>query len=175
MKSPANTFFFPVETEFGCGGLIYREAPFVLLQSLLPVKSIKDLENAVGDAALSARPPRRAVEIGRDLESYFKGARAAPPWDVMSMEGLTKLQRRVLEETAKIPYGQVRSYKEIAVASGRTNACRFVGAVMARNPFPVFIPCHRVVRSDGSLGGFGGGLDLKSRMLSLEGAMKFLA
>jgi len=82
---------------------------------------------------------------------------------------MTPLQRRVLETTAAIPFGQTRSYAQVAASAGIPRAARFVGNTMARNPFPIVVPCHRVVRADGSAGLFGGGTDLKRRMLRLEG------
>ncbi|MBW2644829.1 MAG: methylated-DNA--[protein]-cysteine S-methyltransferase [Deltaproteobacteria bacterium] len=89
------------------------------------------------------------------------------------MSNLTVLQQRVLGETAGIPYGTVRSYGEIAERIGRPKAARFIGATMARNPFPIIIPCHRVIGAKGRLGGYGGGVELKRRLLQLEGAVGF--
>jgi methylated-DNA-[protein]-cysteine S-methyltransferase len=82
---------------------------------------------------------------------------------------MTDQQRRVLKATATIPFGQTRAYSDIARAIGTARAARFVGNTMARNPFPIVIPCHRVVRADKTLGQFGGGPDLKRRMLEIEG------
>ncbi|MBU1182307.1 MAG: MGMT family protein [Proteobacteria bacterium] len=81
---------------------------------------------------------------------------------------LTELERFVLQATSRIPYGETASYKDIAKAVGRPEACRFVGNTLSKNPFPILIPCHRVIKSDGSCGGFGGGRDLKIKMLALE-------
>ena len=77
--------------------------------------------------------------------------------------------RAVLESTARIPYGQVRSYAEVARAAGSPRAVRAAGNALAQNPFPILIPCHRVIKSGGLLGGFGGGGDLKRKLLALEG------
>jgi len=84
------------------------------------------------------------------------------------MAGLTPLQQLVLRATTDIPYGSVRSYKQIAEAIHRPRAYRFVGSTLAKNPFPILIPCHRVIRSDSSLGQFGGGTDLKRELIDLE-------
>ena len=90
----------------------------------------------------------------------------------LDLNGVTDFRRRVLEVCAKIPRGQTASYADLARAAGNARAVRAVGSAMANNPLPLLVPCHRVIRSDGSLGGFSSpdGLRLKQRMLSLEGA-----
>jgi len=80
----------------------------------------------------------------------------------------TGFARHVYAELQKIPYGATASYAEVARALGKPGAARAVGRACATNPLPLFIPCHRVIASDGGLGGFGGGLDLKRRLLALE-------
>ncbi len=80
----------------------------------------------------------------------------------------TPFQQRVWETTRAIPYGRTLSYGEVAWESGCPRGARAVGAAMASNPVPLFVPCHRVIGSDGSLHGFGGGLPLKRRLLDLE-------
>ncbi|MDR2727361.1 MAG: methylated-DNA--[protein]-cysteine S-methyltransferase, partial [Deltaproteobacteria bacterium] len=80
----------------------------------------------------------------------------------------TPFMRRVWEELCGIPYGETRSYKEIAVAIGRPGAMRAVGMANSRNPIALIIPCHRVIGADGSLTGFASGVDLKRRLLELE-------
>jgi O-6-methylguanine DNA methyltransferase len=75
-----------------------------------------------------------------------------------------------MEECAKVPRGEVTTYAELARRAGKPAAFRAVGHTMATNPVPIVVPCHRVLGSDGSLHGFGGGLDMKARLLALEGA-----
>ncbi|MCZ6626311.1 MAG: MGMT family protein [Deltaproteobacteria bacterium] len=82
--------------------------------------------------------------------------------------GLPPFTRAVLRITAQIPYGEVRSYRWVAQRLGKPNATRAVGNALARNPIPIIIPCHRVVRSDGTLGGFALGRDWKKGLLDLE-------
>ena len=79
-----------------------------------------------------------------------------------------KIYECCLEGTATIPYGETRSYKEIAKVVGSPNACRAVGRANNRNPIPIIIPCHRVIGSDGSLVGYGAGLEIKKHLLELE-------
>ncbi len=83
----------------------------------------------------------------------------------------TEFQLAVWEEMRSIPYGATRAYSEIAQAIGRPRAYRAVGAACAANPLPIIVPCHRVIGRDGSLRGYGGGLELKEALLKLEGAI----
>lgn len=104
------------------------------------------------------------------LVEYFAGERAG--FDVaLDMSGGTAFQRRVWRACARIPYGQVRSYGELAGMAGRPRSARAVGGAMGANPLPIVVPCHRVIRSDGSLGGFGSGLPIKKKLLRLEGVL----
>ncbi|MFP3902681.1 MAG: methylated-DNA--[protein]-cysteine S-methyltransferase [Armatimonadota bacterium] len=88
----------------------------------------------------------------------------------VDLSNLSSFGRHVLGACRTIPRGQTASYRDIAVQAGRPNASRAVGQVMAHNPVPIAVPCHRVIGSDGSLTGFGAGLDVKRRLLNLEGA-----
>lgn len=80
----------------------------------------------------------------------------------------TPFQRAVLEEVARIPFGETRTYAEVAAALGRPTATRAVGAANGANPVPLVVPCHRVIASSGQLQGYGGGLELKARLLAME-------
>lgn len=80
----------------------------------------------------------------------------------------TPFQFRVYEAVARIPYGRTRSYAEVAREVGRPRAVRAVGSANGANPLPLLVPCHRVIASDGRLGGYGGGLELKARLLAME-------
>jgi len=100
------------------------------------------------------------------LEEYFSGKRLT--FDLPLRPHGTAFQLSVWDALLAIPYGETRSYKEIAQAVGNPNACRAVGLANNRNPISIFIPCHRVIGSDGSLTGYGGGLEMKKRLLMLE-------
>jgi len=95
------------------------------------------------------------------------------PWDQLQLEHLTSFQQSVLEQLAGIPRGETISYGELAKRIKRPNASRAVGQALKKNPYPVLLPCHRVIRSDGSLGGYGGSLNspVKKRLLKLEDAL----
>jgi methylated-DNA-[protein]-cysteine S-methyltransferase len=86
-----------------------------------------------------------------------------------SIWGCTAFERDVIAALAAVPYGHASSYRDVAVAAGYPNAYRAVGSVMARNPLPVILPCHRVIRNDGRLGAYGDDPRWKARLLALEG------
>ena len=104
----------------------------------------------------------------RELHAYFAGdlRRFEVPLD---MEG-TVFQKRVWGELERIPFGETRSYRQVAEAIGTINAVRAVGAANGANPVPIVVPCHRVIGSSGKLVGYGGGLELKKKLLALEWA-----
>lgn len=102
------------------------------------------------------------------LDEYFRGVRREFDLDLKPTG--TAFQLAVLNALATIPYGETRSYGEIASQIGRPKAVRAVGAANGRNPLPIVIPCHRVIGADGSLTGFGGGIETKRYLLELEGA-----
>jgi methylated-DNA-[protein]-cysteine S-methyltransferase len=110
-----------------------------------------------------------ATEALRQLRAYFAGQlrRFDLPLD---MEG-TDFQLRVWRELERIPYGETRSYLQMAAAIGAPRAVRAVGAANGANPIPIVVPCHRVIGASGKLVGYGGGLPLKKRLLQLEGAL----
>ena len=104
--------------------------------------------------------------IGR-LQTYFDGGKATFS-DELDLSRATPFQRRVWEAARLIPYGETRSYAWVAQQVGKSRAARAVGQALAKNPLPVIIPCHRVIASDGKLGGFSDGVEMKRRLLYLE-------
>ncbi|MDP6375862.1 MAG: methylated-DNA--[protein]-cysteine S-methyltransferase [Pseudomonadales bacterium] len=102
----------------------------------------------------------------KQLTQYFEGQRRS--FDLELAPDTTPFQGRVLEALMGIPYGETRSYRDIAVDLGNPGAMRAVGNANGNNPIPIIIPCHRVIASNGSLTGFGGGLDSKRFLLDLE-------
>jgi methylated-DNA-[protein]-cysteine S-methyltransferase len=110
---------------------------------------------------------RRTAEVRRQLAEYFAGERREFDLE-LAPEG-TPFERSVWEQLRKIPFGETRSYGEIARAIGHPGSARAVGRANGANPIPIVVPCHRVIGADGSLTGFGGGLENKSRLLELEG------
>ena len=107
------------------------------------------------------------VETERQLGEYFAGKREA--FDLPLHFHGTDFQKRVWAQLLMIPFGETRSYGEIARALGQPTACRAVGAANGRNPISIVAPCHRVIGTNGTLTGFAGGLEAKQRLLALEG------
>ncbi len=126
------------------------------------------------------KPPARRAEIPpaaaallragrRQLEAYF--ARELEDFDLPLAPQGTPFQRATWQKLREIPYGATITYGDLARKVGRPKASRAVGAANGRNPLPIVIPCHRVIGSDGSLTGFGGGIKIKRQLLELEGAL----
>jgi methylated-DNA-[protein]-cysteine S-methyltransferase len=122
--------------------------------------------------AVESVPPPDVAEAIDAIVRLFDGE----PDDLMSidldMDGLPEFHRRVYEAARAIPPGETRSYGEVAAALGEPGAAQAVGRALGRNPFPIVVPCHRVLAANGALHGFSapGGLDTKRRMLAIEGA-----
>ena len=108
-------------------------------------------------------------KLKADFCNYFSGKKVAFNYQ-LNTDGLTEFQKKVLNALREIPYGCVKSYSSIAKKIGRPRAARAVGAACGKNPFPIVIPCHRVVRADGTVGGFSAGTGIKKMLLDLEGA-----
>jgi methylated-DNA-[protein]-cysteine S-methyltransferase len=104
----------------------------------------------------------------RIAKLYF-GKKENVDLSLLNLSKLTDFSAKVLKQACKIPRGKVATYSGLAVKLGKPRAARAVGTALANNPFPIIIPCHRVVRTDGSLGGFGGGLEMKRELLDREG------
>jgi methylated-DNA-[protein]-cysteine S-methyltransferase len=117
------------------------------------------------------------AEIQAAFDSYFNGDSTALETIPVDLSGArTDFDRTVLRTLHDtVPAGSTTTYGELASASGRPRAARAVGSVMANNPVPIIVPCHRVLASNGSLGGYGGGLDMKRRLLEIEGVKGFRA
>lgn len=140
------------------------------LESLtIGLKKRRDFEKGLKGPAGKGRPAW-VDRLESDLDDYFSGDR--PAFDVpLALDGVSAFYRGVYAAAQSIPYGEVRSYGWLAEKAGSPGAARAVGGAMAANPVPLIVPCHRVVRSDGHLGGFSaeGGTSLKRRLLALEG------
>ena len=129
-------------------------------------QTLADLARRVSPRVLEA--PQRLDAVRRELDEYFAGERQH--FDVaLDRSLLGPFARKVLGRTARIPYGEVSTYAQVAAAAGSPRASRAAGNALASNPIPIVIPCHRVLRSGGGMGGYTGGLDRKARLLELEG------
>ncbi len=114
---------------------------------------------------------RMETELGRrafdQLQEYLAGQRR--DFDLPLCPKGTEFQRKVWRALGAIPYGQIRTYGEVAAQVGKPKACRAVGMANNRNPIAIVVPCHRVVGANGTLTGYAGGLDIKAKLLELEG------
>ena len=114
------------------------------------------------------RVPRRLDEVRRQLDDYLAGRRTGFDLPVdLALAG--EFGRAVLQATAAVPYGRTASYRDIATRAGRPAAVRAVGNALGANPVCVVVPCHRVLKTGGGLGGYAGGVEVKARLLRLEG------
>lgn len=146
-----------------------------------PVGPLRLAANDEGLRLIEFPQPRHRTPVGPDwfegehplierarmqLDEYFAGRRRR--FDLPLAPHGTAFQRRVWQALAAIPYGETRSYAQLAATIGAPSATRAVGAANGRNPLPIVVPCHRVIGADGTLTGFGGGLPTKQFLLHLE-------
>jgi methylated-DNA-[protein]-cysteine S-methyltransferase len=166
----ANVEYDLIETPLGWMGLL--ASPAGLRRTTLPERTPGECVLSLGDEAAEAtHSPERFHNLKRDIELYFMGRPVSFHGEATDLRDATAFQRAAWAACRSIPRGETRSYKWLASQAGRPNAFRAAGRAMATNRFPVIVPCHRVVASDGGLGGFGRGatqLDLKRRLLDLE-------
>lgn len=160
------------EVDSPLGTLLAARTPVGLVHLGYPNRSreaqLERLAARVSPRIIEA--PAELDEVRRELDEYFAGRRrhfeVALDWQLTG-----GFVRAVLERTAAIPFGQTRTYGEIAAAAGSPRAFRAAGSALGANPIPIVVPCHRVLRSGGALGGYGGGLDVKRELLELEGVL----
>ncbi len=139
-----------------------------LLGTTLPQPSVQEACQLLGDSVSYATwSPRLFDELMKRLKAHLSGHRTTFP-DKLDLSRATHFQRKVWEITRLIPYGETRSYAWVAEQINKPRAMRAVGQALGKNPLPIIVPCHRVVASDGKLGGFGGGVEMKRYLLSLE-------
>ncbi len=131
--------------------------------------SLQELASEVSPRILEA--PKATEDVRRELDEYFERKRRdfTIPVDMSPLHGF---RRKVLEQTARIPYGRVSTYAEVAAAAGSPRGMRAAGNALGSNPVPIVVPCHRVLRSGGGLGGYTGGVDRKVTLLTLEGVLE---
>lgn len=131
-------------------------------------ETLQDLAARISPRVLEA--PARLDEVRRQLDGYFSGRLHAfdLPLDWQLSKGF---RLRALRAIDRIPYGKTRSYTQIATSAGNERAVRAAGTACGSNPIPIVVPCHRVLRSGGGLGGYGGGLPMKKALLELEGVL----
>ena len=160
-----------VDTPLGRG--LVAATPKGLVRVALPNEQIEEVlaRLAEGVSPRVLEFPARLDEVRRELDEYFEGRRdrfeLALDWR-LSHPGF---YRRVLRATARVPFGEVITYREAAQRAGNPRASRAAGSALGSNPIPIVVPCHRVIRAGGEIGNYGGGPQMKRFLLDLEGAL----
>jgi methylated-DNA-[protein]-cysteine S-methyltransferase len=156
-------------TQWGWFGLLGSEQG--LLRTCLPVAHKEAVQSRMlSDIPNSERSKNAFSALKIAIEDYYRGSPVDFGNVKVHLDGLSEFQRNVLTTLRTITYGKIVSYSQLAKLAGSPKAARAIGMVMAQNPLPLIIPCHRVIKSDGSVGQFSasGGTDTKKRMLDLE-------
>jgi methylated-DNA-[protein]-cysteine S-methyltransferase len=128
---------------------------------------VEELSAGLSPRILEA--PARLDEVRRELDEYFEGRRHSFDLAIDLSLIRTPFSKRLLQATARIPFGETRTYRDMATAAGNPLAVRAAGNALGHNPIPIVVPCHRVLRTGGSIGGYTGGLDRKVLLLATEG------
>jgi methylated-DNA-[protein]-cysteine S-methyltransferase len=154
------------------GPLLLAATPRGLVRLSLPNQdadgALEELARRVSPRVIEA--PARLDDARRQLDRYFEGK--LTEFELPLDWKLTRdFRRRVVRAIARIPYGETRSYTQIASSAGNERAVRAAGTACGANPIPIVVPCHRVLRRGGALGGYGGGLPMKEALLQLEGSL----
>lgn len=153
MKSSIGPIYLTV-TEVGLVSILWKETNTPMLKSLR------------GES-----PETKMMNLAiKEISEYLEGTRTK--FTIKLLPEGTDFQKRVWNELKKIPYGKTCSYKDIAIKLNDKNASRAVGTANGKNPISLIVPCHRVINTSGSLGGYAGGLDIKTRLLELEKRVK---
>ncbi|MSQ40220.1 MAG: methylated-DNA--[protein]-cysteine S-methyltransferase [Dehalococcoidia bacterium] len=163
-----DSFYDVFPTSLGWVGVLASSQG--LRRVTVPHDTAQEALDDLGPDAEEAKRREGAFEhLRQRLERHFLGQEVCFP-DALDLEGAPPFFRAVWEACRAIPRGETRSYLWLAVTVGRPGAARAAGQAMARNPIAILIPCHRVVRGDGGLGGYGGGVAVKAALLRAEGA-----
>ena len=155
------------DTDMGWVGILASAKG--LRRVTVPQPSAQEAQQLLGSLIHATSAPHLFEDLIQRLRIYFGGHKTVFP-DRLDLSGATTFQRQVWEITRLISYGETRSYAWVAEQIGQPGAVRAVGQALGKNSLPIIIPCHRVITSNGKLGGFGGGVEMKKRLLALEAA-----
>lgn len=162
----SNDSYHVFETDMGWVAALASQKG--LLGTSLPRSSPEEALAEIGAGLKEAvKTPERFRDLTGRLRAYFAGNKVSFP-DELDLLSATPFQQKVWQAARRIPCGETRSYKWLAMEAGKPGAARAAGQAMAKNRLPIIIPCHRVIGSDGGIGGFSGGISLKKRLLQLE-------
>lgn len=162
MKLACVTF----RTKMGWIGILASERG--LVATTLPRPTAEAVCQELGSVKKAERSNRSLADLAERLKAYFSGKKVEFS-DRLDLSGATPFQKQVWQAARLIPYGETRSYLWVAQKIGKPGAARAVGQALGKNPLPIIVPCHRVIATGGGLGGFTGGLEMKRRLLKLEG------
>ncbi len=167
-----SVYYTSTATKFGDVGIVWRgqDGGATVVRIFLPArdKATEDLIRRSFPGA-GRGSHRTAEQVVRIIQGLAAGRDVTCSENFLDMLVCGEFQRRVLSQLMRIPRGKVSTYGRIAEKSRASRGARAVGNALAMNPYPLIVPCHRVIRSDGSLGGFGGGLKMKKDLLIMEG------
>jgi len=158
-----------VQSEFGAIVVVWRCNNNKIVRVFLPRQKDIFQSSAYYIHGVDSIPGRTAAKILRKVERLSAGRSVALHLDLLDWGMIYPFQKQVLRLEYRVPRGRVSTYGRLARRVGKSSVARAVGNALARNPFPLIIPCHRAVRSDGSLGGYAGGVSMKRRLLEYEG------
>lgn len=160
-------YYTEIDSVFGNIVIMWEKIPKIKVKQIL-LPAHKDRFNKIVTRAI---PSTTQVinELGENITRFLKGESLNFTLDIIDLDVCSEFQKRVVLAEYGIPRGYVSTYGWIAKHIGSPNASRAVGRVLATNPFPLVIPCHRAVRSNGELGGYQGGVEMKRRLLKMEG------
>lgn len=161
MKVPIK--YTEIDTQFGAIGVLWKDSPPKVQKVILKKQETHD------SWKLSKNIHPSIKDLLDSITLFLQGEKVNFNLNIVELNLCSDFQKRVLLAEYRIPRGSVSTYSRIANHIGKPRAARAVGNALANNPFPLVIPCHRAVRSDGSLGGYQGGLDMKKQLLEMEG------
>lgn len=173
MNSDKILFYFTFSSPFGSITIVWREiSPQIKIQRIFlsdsgtnsEDKAYKEFNNC-----LQKGEPSLFLLIIEKIQCFLKGKEEVFDLELLDFNRCSEIQKKVLLAEFRIPRGWISTYKRIAIKIGILNGARVVGNALARNPFPIVIPCHRAIKTNGELGGYQGGIKMKSTLLELEG------
>ena len=169
-RDSKSAYFFP--TALGTMALAWQAEKVIAtrLPDTSPEKLLADLRGTLGEVKVSRTPPEFVRRIAEQIQAHLSGTPQQFPLGHFALDSISPFFRKVYECANRIPSGAVRTYGELAREAGSPKAARAVGQAMARNPFPLVVPCHRVLGGTKALVGFSapGGLKTKSLLLEME-------
>lgn len=169
MKQEKKYCYGSVQSQFGAIVVVWRCSNSKIVRVFLPRQKDIFQSSAYYVHGVDSIPGRTATTILRKVERLSAGRSAVLSLDLLEWGMTYPFQNRVLRMEYRVPRGRVSTYGRLARRLGKSSAARAVGNALARNPFPLIIPCHRAVRSDRSLGGYAGGTSMKRMLLECEG------